>query len=113
MPDVLNPIECASRGWVNVALNTLQCSVYIFDFIEENSCKEKLIIKLDPSLSGHSQKACIDQFKSDLSYRHNENCPWYNVCSGEQLTNPLCLSREQLLTEFEQRYNSFSHCHVI
>ena len=65
-------------------------------------------MKLDPSLSVRSQSTVIEQFKSDLSTRHNKNCPWYNICSGEQLTNPLCESSEQLLAAFEKRYNSFS-----
>ena len=27
MPPKLSPVECASKGWINVALNTLQCQM--------------------------------------------------------------------------------------
>ena len=50
---------------------------------------------------------CIQAFKSDLSTRHKDNCPWNNVCIGDQIANPLFVPREDLLQQFEIGYNSF------
>ena len=70
----------------------------------ERSCKSRIIIQIDKSLSRAAVDNCVKQYHSDLLLRHQELCPWYNIHGSENLTNPLLLPRSQLLTDFESRW---------
>lgn len=72
------------------------------------SCKSRIIVQIDKSLSKAAVDNCVKQYQSDLLLRHQEICPWYNIHGSENLTNPLLLPRSQLLTDFESRLGSFN-----
>lgn len=113
MPDQLSPVICASHGWENVARNTLQCPMYasrrLFLIC---SCKNKVIVKLDPTLSFNAFNNCVEAYKEDLSHRHAESCPWYNMQSCENLSDPLNAPRSELMKDFEKRLTEFLKIHV-
>ena len=79
----------------------------------ERSCKSRIIIQIDKSLSKAAVDNCVQQHHSDLLLRHQELCPWYNIHGSENLTNPLLLPRSQLLTDFESRLASFETSSVL
>ena len=79
----------------------------------ERSCKSRIIIQIDKSLSRAAVDNCVKQYHSDLLLRHQELCPWYNIHGSENLTNPLLLPRSQLLTDFESRLASFETSSVV
>lgn len=79
----------------------------------ERSCKSRIIIQIDKSLSKAAVDNCVKQYHSDLLLRHQELCPWYNIHGSENLTNPLLLPRSQLLTDFESRLASFETSSVL
>ena len=112
MPSKLSPVECASKGWINVALNTLQCQMSSYVVTMTRRCKVKVIVQLNNALSPKAMEDLEEQYYRDLSSRHAESCPWHNICGCEQITNPLTLPRTLLLEAFDQRLNSFAACHV-
>lgn len=113
MPPKLSPVECASKGWINVALNTLQCQMYSLYRYVNYRCKAKVIVQINNTLAPNALEEVVDAYYHDLTSRHEKSCPWYGICGCEQITSPLTLPRTLLLEAFDKRLNSFSKCHVL
>lgn len=68
-----------------------------------SSCRNRIIVKLDSTLSGEAFSGYVAAYHSDLSQRHSESCPWFGLHSCESLTDPLTIPRAELLKDFESR----------
>ena len=69
-------------------------------------------MKLDPSLTCSVFNRCVEEYHSDLSQRHTESCPWFNMRTCENLADPLSIPRSDLLNDFEERVNELLKLHV-
>ncbi|XP_047974739.1 uncharacterized protein LOC125216978 isoform X1 [Salvia hispanica] len=97
-PQVVSPLECARRGWVNVDMDTIACV----------SCNTRLLFST-PSAWGKQQveKAAM-VFSLKLEGGHNLLCPWTNNSCAEELAQFPVLSRASLIEDYKGRILSLS-----
>ncbi|KAL1566427.1 hypothetical protein AAHA92_02036 [Salvia divinorum] len=97
-PQVVSPLECARRGWVNVDMDTIACV----------SCNTRLLFST-PSAWGKQQveKAAM-VFSLKLEGGHNLLCPWTNNSCAEELAQFPVLSRASLIEDYKGRFLSLS-----
>lgn len=81
-PAALSPTDCASRGWVNSRLNTLDCV----------SCRAKLVCLLPASLRGAMLDNAVTHYESMLFTAHKTGCFWRQP-KAPQVALPLSVVR--------------------
>ncbi|PIN05762.1 hypothetical protein CDL12_21697 [Handroanthus impetiginosus] len=97
-PQVVSPLECARRGWVNVDMDTIACP----------SCDARLLFST-PSTWGQRQveKAAM-VFSLKLESGHKLLCPWINNACTEELAQFPIVSRAVLVEDYKKRFFSLS-----
>ncbi len=77
-----------------------------------SSCRNKIVVKLDTTMSADAFSGCVATYHSELSQRHSDSCPWFGLHSCESLTDPLNIPRTELLKDFESRLQELLKLHV-
>ena len=77
-----------------------------------SSCRNKIVVKLDTTMSADAVSGCVATYHSELSQRHSDSCPWFGLHSCESLTDPLNIPRTELLKDFESRLQELLKLHV-
>lgn len=71
-PEVVGPVKCARKGWVNVDADLIACE----------SCDAKLSFSSPPTWSQQQVESAAAAFSEKLDIGHKALCPWKgNVCS--------------------------------
>ncbi|XP_051147816.1 uncharacterized protein LOC127262976 [Andrographis paniculata] len=98
-PQVVSPLECARRGWVNIDADTISCT----------SCDARLLFST-PFAWTHQQvgKAAM-VFSLKLESGHKLLCPWINNICTEELARFPILSSDSLIEDYKKRFLSLSH----
>eukprot|EP00727_Mastigamoeba_balamuthi_P013967 m51a1_g9193 putative glycoside hydrolase family 31 protein (2599) ;mRNA; r:85268-95290 len=78
-PAELSPLECARRGWVNSALDTLTCPV----------CSARVSFVSPPRIgSSLPPPRPVAEWREQLNSKHTAQCPWRNNPAPLSLCQP-------------------------
>ncbi|XP_042403934.1 uncharacterized protein LOC121993272 [Zingiber officinale] len=74
-PKVINPVNCARRGWINVEMEVIACE----------SCGARLLFPTPSSWSLQQVEKAAAVFSLELNNRHKLLCPWIDNACDETL----------------------------
>ncbi|KAL0415921.1 UNVERIFIED_CONTAM: Nuclear-interacting partner of ALK [Sesamum latifolium] len=113
-PQVVSPLECARRGWVNVDMDTIACA----------SCDARLLFSTPSAWTQQQGNTNPDSrffmvyaqsvekaamvFSLKLDSGHKSLCPWINNACMEDIAKFPIVSRADLIEDYK---NAFSLCH--
>ncbi|KAI3454886.1 hypothetical protein Pfo_011548 [Paulownia fortunei] len=97
-PQVVSPLECARRGWVNVDMDTIACA----------SCDARLLFSTPSAWTQQQVEKAAMVFGLKLESGHKLLCPWINnACMEERAQFPI-VSRAGLIEDYKKRFFSLS-----
>ncbi|XP_057804949.1 uncharacterized protein LOC131020258 isoform X2 [Salvia miltiorrhiza] len=97
-PQVVSPLECARRGWVNVDMDTIACV----------SCNTRLLFSTPSAWAKQQVEKAAMVFSLKLESGHNLLCPWTNNSCAEELAQFPNLSGASLIEDYKGRFLSLS-----
>ncbi|XP_039015561.1 nuclear-interacting partner of ALK-like [Hibiscus syriacus] len=95
-PKVVNFVNCAMRGWVNVDMEILACE----------SCGTHLLFSTPPSWTQQQVENVASVFSLKLNSGHKLTCPWIDNVCDERLTEFPPTVPADLVDKFRARSNS-------
>ncbi|GER38623.1 C3HC zinc finger-like [Striga asiatica] len=84
-PQVVSPLECARRGWINIDMDTIACA----------------------SCDALEKAAAV--FSLKLESGHKLLCPWINNACGEELAQFPVVSSTELIENYKKRFLALSN----
>ncbi|KAH6797230.1 hypothetical protein C2S52_021784 [Perilla frutescens var. hirtella] len=97
-PQVVSPMQCARRGWVNVDMDTIACV----------SCNTRLLFSTPSAWAKQQVEKAAMVFSLKLESGHNLLCPWINNSCAEELAHFPILSGASLIEDYKKRIFSLS-----
>ncbi|KAL7099085.1 hypothetical protein ACP275_09G059700 [Erythranthe tilingii] len=97
-PQVVSPLECARRGWVNVDMDTIACA----------SCDSRLFFSTPSTWTRQQVEKAAMVFSLKLESGHKLLCPWTNSACEEELAQFPILSSDGLIEDYKKRFFSLS-----
>ncbi|XWS47651.1 hypothetical protein CRYUN_Cryun13aG0002400 [Craigia yunnanensis] len=95
-PKVVNALNCASRGWVNVDMDIIACE----------SCGARLLFSTPPSWTRQQVEKAALVFSLKLDSGHKLLCPWNDNACDERLAEFPPTMPADLVDKFRERSNS-------
>ncbi|KAK4436928.1 Nuclear-interacting partner of ALK [Sesamum alatum] len=97
-PQVVSPLECARRGWVNVDMDTIACA----------SCDARLLFSTPSAWTQQQVEKAAMVFSLKLESGHKLLCPWINNGCMEEIAQFPIVSRADLIEDYKKRLFSLS-----
>ncbi|TYJ98973.1 C3HC zinc finger-like, putative isoform 1 [Cucumis melo var. makuwa] len=98
-PKVVNAINCARRGWVNVDTDTIACE----------SCGARLLFSTPSSWNQQQVEKAALVFSLKLDNGHKLLCPWIDNACDEALADFPPTPPPVLVNKFRERYSMLLH----
>ncbi|KAG6584377.1 NIPA-like protein, partial [Cucurbita argyrosperma subsp. sororia] len=98
-PKVVNPINCARRGWINVDMDTIACE----------SCGARLLFSTPSSWNQQQVEKAALVFSLKLDNGHKLLCPWIDNACDEALANFPPTPPPTLVNKFRERCSMLLH----
>ncbi|KAL3648198.1 hypothetical protein CASFOL_007622 [Castilleja foliolosa] len=98
-PQVVSPLECARRGWVNVDMDTIICF----------SCDARLLFSTPSAWTQQQVEKAAMVFSLKLESGHKLLCPWTNNVCAEELAQFPVVSRASLIENYKKRFFALSN----
>ncbi|GFP99978.1 nuclear-interacting partner of alk [Phtheirospermum japonicum] len=98
-PQVVSPLECARRGWVNVDMDTIVCA----------SCDARLLFSTPSAWTQQQVEKAAMVFSLKLESGHKLLCPWTNNVCTEELAQFPIVSRAGLIENYKKRCFALSN----
>ncbi|XP_022731373.1 uncharacterized protein LOC111285926 isoform X2 [Durio zibethinus] len=95
-PKVVNAVNCARRGWVNVDMDIIACE----------SCGARLLFSTPPSWTQQQVEKAALVFGLKLDSGHKLLCPWIDNACDESLAEFPPTIPADLVDKFRERSNS-------
>jgi len=95
-PLAISPIACAQRGWVNVAIDTIQCECCHAQIRVDREGEKWHVSGIMFPL----EKSDTKEFEKALMINHSPFCPWRSVAS---MVNPAKVSDRELALGVDKR----------
>eukprot|EP01025_Chloroclados_australasicus_P018440 TRINITY_DN19684_c0_g1_i1.p1 TRINITY_DN19684_c0_g1~~TRINITY_DN19684_c0_g1_i1.p1 ORF type:complete len:490 (-),score=55.22 TRINITY_DN19684_c0_g1_i1:585-1985(-) len=95
-PQALSPIECARRGWINEAPDTLQCRL----------CEGRLFVPYETFSHKSDYQNTLKQTASKLIANHQPKCQWRKKKCRSSTLDFQQFERADLQASFEERLAS-------
>ncbi|XP_073144273.1 uncharacterized protein [Henckelia pumila] len=97
-PQVVSPVNCARRGWINVDIDTIACK----------SCGTRLFFSTPTAWTLQQVEKAAIVFSLKLESGHKLLCPWINSACSEELAQFPTVSRDDLIEDYKRRYDALS-----
>ncbi|EPS69993.1 hypothetical protein M569_04773, partial [Genlisea aurea] len=97
-PQVLSPVECARRGWINSDIDTVVCSY----------CGARLLFATPLSWTQQQVEKAAVVFSLKLEAGHKMLCPWINNACAEDIAHFPDVSSRVLAEDYKRRITSLS-----
>ncbi|XP_038895031.1 uncharacterized protein LOC120083371 [Benincasa hispida] len=98
-PKVVNAINCARRGWINVDMDTIACE----------SCGARLLFSTPSSWNQQQVEKAALVFSLKLDNGHKLLCPWIDNACDEALADFPPTPPPILVNKFRERYSMLLH----
>ncbi|KAL8492456.1 hypothetical protein ACS0TY_023873 [Phlomoides rotata] len=97
-PQVVSPLECVRRGWINVDVDTIACA----------ACDARLLFSTPSAWTQQQVEKAAMVFSLKLESGHKLLCPWINNSCPEKLAQFPILSRASLIEDYKKRFFALS-----
>ncbi|KAL2462840.1 C3HC zinc finger-like [Forsythia ovata] len=97
-PQVVSPVNCARRGWINVDVDTIACE----------SCGARLLFSTPSAWAQQQVEKAAMVFSLKLETGHKLLCPWLNNSCTEELAQFPPTPRDLLVEDYKKRCSSLS-----
>lgn len=95
-PQVVSPVNCARRGWINVDIDTIACE----------SCGARLLFSTPSAWAQQQVEKAAMVFSLKLETGHKLLCPWLNNSCSEELAQFPPTPRAVLVEDYKKRCSS-------
>ncbi|CAA0818406.1 C3HC zinc finger-like [Striga hermonthica] len=111
-PQVVSPLECARRGWINIDMDTIACascdarilfstpSVWTQQQGKQYFYESKILLQFEKAAAVFSLK---------LESGHKLLCPWINNACGEELAQFPIVSSTELIENYKKCFLALSN----
>lgn len=93
-PEVVNAVNCARRGWVNVDMDIIACE----------SCGARLLFSTPSSWAQHQVDKAALVFSLKLNSGHKVHCPWVDNACEEALAQFPPTTTVDLVDNYKKRF---------
>ncbi|CAM8919384.1 unnamed protein product [Rhodiola kirilowii] len=98
-PKVVDAVNCARRGWINVDLDIIACE----------SCGARLLFSTPSSWSQQQVEKAAQVFSLKLDSGHKSSCPWVDNACDEKLAQFPPMADQDLVYDYRQRTSALSN----
>lgn len=98
-PQVVNAVNCARRGWINIDADTIACE----------ACGARLFFSTPSTWMQHQVEKAALVFSLKLDNGHKLLCPWIDNACDETLAQFPPTQAEVLVDEYKKRFFALMH----
>ncbi|ERN07763.1 uncharacterized protein LOC18435993 [Amborella trichopoda] len=98
-PKIVNPVNCARRGWINVERDTIACE----------ACGARLLFCTPSSWTPQQDEKAAAVFSLKLDHGHKPLCPWKDNICEESLAHFPRVPVPTLIKSYRKRFDALAH----